>query len=176
MPLPSEKIFAPHPAKPRPDDNSDDAAPRSLDEFVDDVREAARFAADFSAELARNVSLPTRPETDALFQVAQTLFEADVVRRGDLKNHIALRRLRQADRAIDLRESNLDLSRERFHFRAAEAVCTHFEKIKAIHDNQSLPQPEKIERMREILFAALPAASDDPCQPVPDPSDDLDPA
>ncbi len=168
-----DKSFAPRAAKPRSADAPEDSTPRSLREFVDDVREAARFAADFRAELAQ-ISFPDRRDSDALFNVAQTLFEADVIRRGELKDHISLRRLRQADRSIGLRESTLDLSRERFHFRAAEAVFTHFEKIKAIHENQSLPQPEKIERMRAILFAALPLPSAD--QPAADQADDLDPA
>ena len=160
MPLPSEQLLATRPIRPRAAEPPEEPEPRSLHEFVDDVRAAARFAADFGAELARS---PLARDLDGrqISEVGQTLFELDAIRRGEIKDHIALRRLQQADRALELRRQTVDLSRERFHFRAAEAVLAHFAEIKAVHDDHALPSDAKLAAMRRILFAALPASPDE---------------
>lgn len=131
-----------------------------------DVRDAAEFAEGLRMELA---GLPGGPDTDFIFRTAQAVFEADVARRGDLKQHIALRRLRQIDRtqdenhlqrerAIEQRERALALSRERFEFDAAEVVLDHLSELKAILQDRSLKRPAKIQAVRLRLFGAQPGA------------------
>ena len=137
---------------------------RTLKAFMSDVRGAAEFAEGLRAELAE---LPGGPDTDFIFRTAQAVFEADVARRGDLKQHIALRRLRQIDRtqdenhlqrerAIEQRERALALSRERFEFDAAEVVLDHLGELKAILQARSLTRPAKIEAVRRRLFGEGP--------------------
>ena len=137
---------------------------RTLKAFMSDVRSAAEFAEGLRAELAE---LPGGPDTDFIFRTAQAVFEADVARRGDLKQHIALRRLRQIDRtqdenhlqrerAIEQRERALALSRERFEFDAAEVVLDHLSELKAILQDRSMKRPAKIQAVRMRLFGAGP--------------------
>ena len=137
---------------------------RTLKAFMSDVRSAAEFAEGLRAELAE---LPGGPDTDFIFRTAQAVFEADVARRGDLKQHIALRRLRQIDRtqdenhlqrerAIEQRERALALSRERFEFDAAETVLDHLGELRAISQARSLTRPAKIEAVRLRLFGERP--------------------
>ena len=137
---------------------------RTLKAFMSDVRSAAEFAEGLRAELAE---LPGGPDTDFIFRTAQAVFEADVARRGDLKQHIALRRLRQIDRtqdenhlqserAIEQRERALALSRERFEFDAAEVVLDHLSELKAILQDRSMKRPAKIQAVRRRLFGEAP--------------------
>ena len=140
------------------------AQARTLGAFMSDVRDAAEFAEGLRMELA---SLPGGPDTDFIFRTAQAVFEADVARRGDLKQHIALRRLRQIDRtqdenhlqrerAIEQRERALALSRERFEFDAAAAALDHLSELKAILQDRSLKRPAKIQAVRLRLFGEGP--------------------
>ena len=140
------------------------AQARTLGAFMRDVRDAAEFAEGLRMELA---CLPGGPDTDFIFRTAQAVFEADVARRGDLKQHIALRRLRQIDRtqdenhlqrerAIEQRERALALSRERFEFDAAEVVLDHLSELKAILQDRSLKRPAKIQAVRLRLFGVQP--------------------
>ena len=140
------------------------AQARTLGAFMRDVRDAAAFAEGLRTELA---ALPGGPDTDFIFRTAQAVFEADVARRGDLKQHIALRRLRQIDRtqdenhlqrerAIEQRERALALSRERFEFDAAEAALDHLGELKAILQDRSLKRPAKIQAVRRRLFGEGP--------------------
>ena len=139
---------------------------RTLKAFMSDVRSAAEFAEGLRMELAE---LPGGPDTDFIFRTAQAVFEADVARRGDLKQHIALRRLRQIDRtqdenhlqrerAIEQRERALALSRERFEFDAAEVVLDHLGELKAILQDRSMKRPAKIQAVRTRLFGVGPCS------------------
>ncbi len=140
------------------------AQARTLAAFMRDVRDAAEFAEGLRSELA---GLPGGPDTDFIFRTAQAVFEADVARRGDLKEHIALRRLRQIDRtqdeahfqrerAIEQREKALALARERFEFDAAAAALDHLSEVKAILNDRTLKRPAKIQAVRLRLFGAAP--------------------
>ena len=140
------------------------AQARTLTAFMRDVRDAAEFAEGLREELA---CLPGGPDTDFIFRTAQAVFEADVARRGDLKQHIALRRLRQIDRtqdenhlqrerALEQRERAMALSRERFEFDAAEVVLDHLRELKAIQQDRSMKRPAKIQAVRLRLFGAGP--------------------
>ena len=97
------------------------------------------------------------------------MFEADVARRNDLPNYIALRKLRQADRAqdegrrqrersIEQRERQLELAREKFEFSAAEAVLDGLPELRRIADDRSLHRPDKIQAVRRRLFGEQPPA------------------
>ena len=106
-----------------------------------------------------------------MFRTAQAVFEADVARKGDLKNHIALRRLRQTDRAqdeshrqreraIEQRERQLELAREKFEFDAAAAVLDHLAEVREIAADRSLRHPAKIQAVRRRLFGDPPPPGD----------------
>ena len=127
--------------------------PRSLPEFIRDVRDAAEFATGIRTALA---TLPAALDPETIFQTAQAVFESDVARRRDLKDYIAVQRLRQAERALDLRERALDLTREKYEFSAAAAVLERLAEIKEIDADRSLPQPEKIQAVRQRLFGVPP--------------------
>ena len=136
--------------------------PRSLPEFIGDVRAAAEFANGIRTALA---ALPASLDTETIFQTAQAVFEIDVARRGDIKNHIVLHRLRQADQALELRGRALDLTRERYEFNAAAAVLERLAEIKEIDADRTLAQPEKIQAVRQRLFGAAPAQDVPPLLP-----------
>ena len=135
------------------------------------MREAAEFAAGIRSALA---TLPISLDTDTIFQTAQALFEVDVVRRNDLKNHVLLHRLRQADRAIDQRDQSLALTREKYEFSAASAVLERLAEIKEIDADRTLAQPEKIQAVRQRLFGAPPAHDDPSLLPMTTPMKPLD--
>ena len=146
------------PGRPRKEET------RSLQAFMREVREAAEFTEGLCAELA---SLPYGLDSEFIFRTAQTVFEADVARRGDLKNHIALRKLRQTDRAqneshaqreraIEQRERALELAREKFEFDAAAAALDHLSELTTIQHDRALKRPAKIQAVRFRLFGAGP--------------------
>ncbi len=132
--------------------------------FLRDVQEAA----EFSAQLRRQLEyLPGRLDSEFIFRTAQAVFEADVARKGDLKSHIALRRLRQVDRAqdesftqreraIEQREKQLALAREKFEFDAAAAVLDHLGEVRSIAAERGLRPHARIEKVRLRLFGAPP--------------------
>lgn len=164
MPLPSEKALAPRSAKGCAAELAE-ADPQTLNEFLGEVRESARFVAEFSADLART-PLPEQFGGEQLSEVAQTLFETEMIRRKTFKDYVLLHRLRHSARSITLRAETLALQREKFHFNAAETVLKRFAEIKTIHDNGALPHPEKIAALRSILFAALPPSASDEQDPA----------
>ena len=152
---------------------------RSLEAFLRGVRDAAEFAKSFQTELRKEY--PRGLNSRSLFRTAQAAFEIDVARRGDLKNHIVLRRLRQADRAqdennrqreraIEQRERQLELAREKFEFHAAEIVLDYLPELRRIADDRSMHRPDKIQAVRRRLFGeppppATPAGFIDPAPP-----------
>ena len=127
--------------------------PCSLPDFVSEVREAAEFAAGVRTALT-SLSSPLDPDT--IFQTSQAVFEADVARRRILKDYIALHRLRQAERNLNLRERAFELSREKYEFDAASAVLARLAEIKEIDADRTLAQPEKIQAVRHSLFGVSP--------------------
>ena len=141
------------------------AEARSLVAFMRDVRDAAEFAERFRTGLLDEY--PAGIDSDFIFRTAQAVFEADVARRGDLKNHIALRRLRQTDRAqddshrqreraIEQRERQLELAREKFEFDAAAAILDHLTAVREIAADRSMRHPAKIQAVRRRLFGEPP--------------------
>ena len=158
-----------------PSDDPDDAPPRrgrppknktrALCTFMADVREAAEFTERFRTELLEEY--PQGLDSEFMFRTAQAVFEADVARRGDLKNHILLRKLRQADRAqdeshrqreraIEQRERQLELAREKFEFDAAAAVLDHLGEVREIAADHSMRHASKIQAVRRRLFGEAP--------------------
>ena len=134
---------------------------RALCTFMADVRDAADFAARFRQQLLEEY--PEGVDSEFMFRTAQAVFEADVARKGDLKSHIALRRLRQIDRtqdeghqarerAIEQRERQLELAREKFEFDAAEAILDHLSEVRVIAADPSLKHRAKIQAVRQRLF------------------------
>ena len=147
-------------------DNVDDEPEplRSLPDFIRDVRESAEFAAGVRAALS---TLSSSLDTNTIFETAQAVFEADVARRRDLKDYIAVQRLRQAERQLNLREQALALTREKYEFSAASAVLERLAEIKEIDADRTLAQPEKIQAVRQRLFgaASLSGHSSPPLRP-----------
>ena len=163
------------PAAPRRETSRKPPA-RALSTFMSDVRDAADFAERFRTQLLEEY--PTGLDSEFMFRTAQAVFEADVARRGDLKNHIALRRLRQMDRAqdeahaqreraIEQRERQLELAREKFEFDAAEAILDHLSEVREIAGNRTLKHPMKIQAVRFRLFGAPPPAVPPASEPDP---------
>ncbi len=161
-----------------------EARARALCTFMSDVRDAAEFSSRFRSALLEEY--PEGIDSEFMFRTAQAVFEADVARRGDLKNHILLRKLRQTDRAqdeahhqreraIEQRERQLELAREKFEFDAAAAVLDHLSEVRAIADDRTMRRPAKIQAVRRRLFgdppppseAAVEAASTFTCAPEP---------
>ena len=135
-------------------DADDEPEPlRSLPEFLRDVRESAEFAAGVRTALS---TLTSSLDTTTIFETSQAVFEADVARRRSLKDFIAIQRLRQAERNIDLRCQALELTREKYEFSAAAAVLERLAEIKEIDADRTLAQPEKIQAVRQRLFGAAP--------------------
>ncbi len=108
------------------------AARDRLDAFSARRARGRRVRQGFQTELRKDY--PRGLNSAHIFRTAQAVFEADVARRNDLPNYIALRKLRQADRAqdeshrqrergIEQRERQLELAREKFEFDAA-ARCS----------------------------------------------------
>ena len=141
--------------------------PRSLSEFIGDVRDSANFAAGIRTALS---TLPSALDPEAIFQTAQAVFESDVARRRNLKDYIAIHRLRQAERSLDQRDRALDLTREKYEFSAAAAVLERLAEIKEIDADRTLPQPDKIQAVRQRLFGAPPPPNELP--PFPSASDE----
>ena len=141
--------------------------PRKTDpvqSFLRDVRDAAEFSDQLRQQLEY---LPGRLDSEFIFRTAQAVFEADVARKGDLKSHIALRRLRQVDRAqdesftqreraIEQRERQLLLAREKFEFDAAASVLDHLTEVREIAADKGLRHRAKIDKVRLRLFGAPP--------------------
>ncbi len=169
-------------AKPNPEPGETPAIqrkpgrPRKVDpvqSFLRDVQDAAEFSTQLRQQLEY---LPGRLDSEFIFRTAQAVFEADVARKGDLKNHIALRRLRQVDRAqdetftqreraIEQREKQILLAREKFEFDAAAAVLDHLTEVRNIAADKSLRHRVKIEKVRFRLFGAAPEP-----EPMPAPA------
>ncbi len=152
------------PPKRRPSRPRKDEA-RALCTFMADVREAAEFTERFRTELLEEY--PQGLDSEFMFRTAQAVFEADVARKGDLKNHILLRKLRQADRAqdeshhqreraIEQRERQLELAREKFEFDAAAAVLDHLSEVREIAADRSMRHASKIQAVRRRLFGDAP--------------------
>ena len=177
--MPSRLTPAAEPAAKPKRGRPSKAAP--VEKFLGDVRDAAEFSEQLREQLQ---FLPGRLDSEFIFRTAQAVFEADVVRRGDLKSHIALRRLRQTDRAqdesfaqreraIEQREAQLLLAREKFEFTAAEAVLDHLSEVRTIADDRTLRHRVKIEQVRHRLFGdppepeAPPAPTTFPLTPPP---------
>ncbi len=149
-------------------DADDEPEPlRSLPDFIRDVRESAEFAAGVRTALS---TLSSSLDTTTIFETSQAVFEADVARRRNLKDYIAVQRLRQAERALDLRDQALALTREKYEFSAASAVLERLAEIKEIDADRTLAQPEKIQAVRRRLFGAAPAQ--ETLLPPTDPSDE----
>lgn len=157
--LPAADAAAPKRGRPRK------AEPRALSTFMNDVRDAADFAERFRTELLSEY--PNGVDSEFIFRTAQAVFEADVARKGDLKNHILLRKLRQADRAqdeshrqreraIEQRERALELAREKFEFDAAAAILDHLSEVREIAADRSMRHPAKIDAVRRRLFGEPP--------------------
>ena len=163
--------------------------PRKVDpvqSFLRDVQDAAEFSDQLRQQLEY---LPGRLDSEFIFRTAQAVFEADVARKGDLKNHIALRRLRQVDRAqdetfvqreraIEQREKQLLLAREKFEFDAAASVLDHLTEVRAIAADRTLRHRAKIDKVRLRLFGAPPELEPAPMPvtfplsaPLPDPEE-----
>ena len=140
------------------DTDAEPEPPRTLNEYLRDVRDAAQFADGLRSELA---ALSASFDDDIIFRSAQAVFEADVARRGDMKNHVALRRLRQADRAVEQRDRTLQFARDKHEFNAAEAVLKKLAEIKAIDADRALPHRDKIDAVRRHLFGEQPPDLDD---------------
>lgn len=139
--------------------------------FAQDVRASALLASDLQADLE---SLPLDLDHDLISRASQAKFEAEIAQRGDIKDHVALRRLRQidraqsiAERALKLRASQarrssahrkiqLKLACQKFEFDAAQAALDHLESLRAIAADRSLPSQEKLHAMRRRLFGAPP--------------------
>ncbi len=136
---------------------------RPLPEFIEAVRASAEFAAGVRAALA---AMPSAPDPETLFQAAQAVFEADVARGNDLKNFIALRRVRHQERALWQRDRNLEWRRHAFEFNAVKAVLEHLTKIKEIDADRTLPDREKIDAVRQCLFGDQPKEDTSPPPPV----------
>jgi hypothetical protein len=135
------------------------------------VRASALLASELQADLE---SLPLDLGLDLISRASQAKFEAEIAQRGDIKDHVALRRLRQTDRAqaiaeraLKLRASQarrqsahskvrLKLARQKFEFDAAQAVLDHLESLRAIAADRSLPSQEKLHAIRVRLFGAPP--------------------
>ncbi len=159
FPLSARKSAAAEPDEPEP--------PRTLPDFLRDVRDAAEFATGIRSALA---DFPSALDTDTIRHTAQALFEIDVARRGSLKDHVAIQRLRQAERALDQRDQSIALTREKYEFSAAAAVLERLAEIKEIDADRTLARPEKIHAVRQRLFGAPPAHDDTPL--FPDSSDE----
>ena len=138
---------------------------RALCTFMKDVRDAADFAERFRRQLL--AEYPEGVDSEFMFRTAQAVFEADVARKGDLKNHILLRKLRQADRAqdeshrqreraIEQRERQIELAREKFEFDAAAAVVDHLSEVRAITEDRTMRRPAIIQAVRRRLFGDPP--------------------
>lgn len=141
--------------------------------FARDVRASALLASDLQADLE---SLPVDLDQDLISRASQSKFEAEIAQRGEIKDHIALRRLRQTDRAqaiaeraLKLRASQqrrlsahrkiqLKLARQKFEFDAAQAVLDHLASLRRIAADRSLPSQEKLNAVRMRLFGAPPAS------------------
>ena len=126
---------------------------RTLPDFIEEVRASAEFAAGVRAALA---AMPAGLDPEILFQTAQAVFEADVVRDRDIKTHIALRRVRQNERLLKQRDRNLEWRRHQFEFNAVRAVMEHLAEIKKIDADRTLPDRAKIDAVRQCLFGAPP--------------------
>jgi hypothetical protein len=139
--------------------------------FAQDVRASALLASDLQADLE---SLPLDLDVDLISRASQAKFEVEIAQRGDIKDHIALRRLRQTDRAHALaeralrlrasearrtsahRKIKLKLERQKFEFDAAQAALDHLESLRAIAADRSLPSQQKLDAIRGRLFGAPP--------------------
>lgn len=143
----------PSTTKKSPPGDDPPKAPRSLPEFIEEVRASAEFAAGVRAALA---AMPAGPDPEILFQTAQTVFEADVARNRDIKNHIALRRVRHQERLLWQRDRNLEWRRRHFEFNAVKAVMERLAEIKKIDADRTLPDREKIDAVRQCLFGEPP--------------------
>ncbi len=139
------------------------ASPRPLPDFIEAVRASAEFAAGVRAALA---AMPSAPDPETLFQAAQAVFEADVARGNDIKNFIALRRVRHQERALWQRDRNLEWRRHAFEFNAVKAVMEHLAEIKKIDADPALPDREKIDAVRRCLFGDPPEENTTPAPPV----------
>ena len=98
-----------------------------------------------------------------MFRTAQAVFEADVARKGDLKNHIALRRCARstaprtratasANAPSNSANAQLELAREKFEFDAAAAVLDHLSEVRDIAADRTMRHPAKIQAVRLRLF------------------------
>ena len=126
---------------------------RNLPTFIEEVRASAEFAAGVRAALS---TMPSGLDPETLFQTAQAVFEADVARNHDIKNHIALRRVRQNERLLKQRDRNLEWRRYQFEFKTVKAVMEHLAEIKKIDADRSLPDQTKIDAVRQCLFGEPP--------------------
>ena len=126
---------------------------RNLPAFIEEVRASAEFAAGVRAALA---TMPAGPDPETLFLTAQAVFEADVARNHDIKNHIALRRVRQNERLLRQRDRNLEWRRFQFQYKTVEAVLAHFAELKNINADRALPNQAKIDAVRQCLFGEPP--------------------
>ena len=126
---------------------------RNLPTFIEEVRASAEFAAGVRAALS---TMPSGLDPETLFLTAQAVFEADVARNHDIKNHIALRRVRQNERLLRQRDRNLEWRRFQFQYKTVEAVLAHFAELKNINADRSLPDRAKIDAVRQCLFGEPP--------------------
>ena len=156
--MPAKSTASQPPAGPGPA-----ASPRTLPDFIEAVRSSAEFAAGVRAALA---AMPAAPDPETLFQAAQAVFEADVARGNDLKNFIALRRVRHQERALWQRDRNLEWRRHVFEFNAVKAVMERLTEIKKIDADRTLPDREKIDAVRQCLFGDPPKEDAPPPPPV----------
>ncbi len=136
---------------------------RTVPDFIEAVRSSAEFAAGVRAALA---AMPSAPDPETLFQAAQAVFEADVARGNDIKNFIALRRVRHQERMLWQRDRNLQWRRHAFEFNAVKAVMEHLTEIKKIDADRTLPDREKIDAVRQCLFGDPPEEDTAPPPPT----------
>ena len=131
----------------------------TLPDFIEAVRASAEFAAGVRAALA---AMPSAPDPETLFHAAQAVFEADVARGNDIKNFIALRRVRHQERILWQRDRNLEWRRHAFEFNAVKAVMERLTEIKKIDADRTLPDRERIEAVRQCLFGDPPKENTSP--------------
>lgn len=115
------------------------------------LKEAASIADELKSVLSSLPQLNLNEEQ--LNLVAQTAFEVDAVKREDFEQFIALRKLRQRDRRLDLAGEAHDLEIRRFQRDSAELFIKWHEDKRA-HDilNAPVENSAKIEALGKLMF------------------------
>lgn len=111
------------------------------------IDQAKEFANQFRDAIEKRAG--GKIDHDSIAELTQTAFEIQAAKTRDPKLFIAMRKLRNSERF-------LNLEREKFEFDAAKACLKALPALKAIASDKALDENAKLTAVREKLFGEVP--------------------